>query len=130
MSTQNIGAFDTVAEQDYLHFYENERLKYQDVVRTLQFSHEDVAKATRVPLGSVRYEYGKIPRELQARIREWAVLLNLVAGHFKGDTQQTVSWFTVPNPLLGDVAPRDMIRFGRYKKLYKFVLNALAENRR
>jgi hypothetical protein len=37
-------------------------------------------------------------------------------------------WFKVPNPLLGDVAPRDMIRFGRYKKLLKFIQSALEEN--
>jgi len=30
--------------------------------------------------------------------------------------------------LLGDISPRDMIRFGRYAKLRQFVMDALAEN--
>jgi len=37
-------------------------------------------------------------------------------------------WFRLPNPLLGDVSPRDMIRYGRYAKLQEFVMDALAEN--
>ncbi len=34
--------------------------------------------------------------------------------------------FQVKNPALGGISPRDMIRFGRYQKLEKFVQNALA----
>jgi hypothetical protein len=37
-------------------------------------------------------------------------------------------WFKTPNPLLGDIAPRDMIRIGRFKKLRQFILQALSEN--
>ncbi len=80
-------------------------------------------------MSSVRYDE-KIPTELHERIKEWAILLNLVAEHFKGDATKTTLWFTTPNPLLGNISPRDMIRFGRYKKLFKFIFNALAENKR
>jgi hypothetical protein len=48
----------------------------------------------------------------------------------KGDVRKTVLWLTLPNPMLGNVSPRDMIRFGRYKRLSKFIANALSENRR
>jgi len=122
--------FATVPEHDYLSFFqEDDKPKYHDIARFLEFKKEDISKATGVPLSSVRYDE-KIPEELHERIREWANLLNLVAEHFQGDAKRTALWFTMQNPLLGNVTPRDMIRFGRYKKLFKFVVNALAENRR
>ncbi len=120
--------FDTVPEKDYLSFFEEKTPRYNRIIDFLDFKKEDISKATDVPLSSVRYD-NKIPRELHERIREWAILSNLVAGHFKGDSNKTALWFTVPNPLLGNVTPRDMIRFGRYKKLFRFILNAIAENK-
>lgn len=120
--------FDTVPE-DHLSLFEKGKPKYNRIIDFLDFKKNDISKATDVPLGSVRYD-DKIPKELHERIREWAILLNLVAGHFKGDASKTALWFTVPNPLLGNVTPRDMIRFGRYQKLFKFIINALAENKR
>lgn len=129
MSTLNPDIFSTVPGEDYLSFFENQKPQYNRIVKFLEFKKEDISKAAGVPLSSVRYDE-KMPFELQERIREWATLLNLVAEHFKGNAQKTALWFTMPNPLLGNVTPRDMIRFGRYKKLFKFVVNALAENRR
>jgi uncharacterized protein (DUF2384 family) len=70
-----------------------------------------------------------MPRELQDRLLEWAVALSLVAQFFK-DEQKTVLWFKTPNPLLGDMTPRDMIRVGRFRKLRRFIQNALSENER
>ena len=49
-------------------------------------------------------------------------------GFFEGDVAKTALWFRLPNPLLGDVSPRDMIRYGRYARLQEFVVEALAEN--
>jgi uncharacterized protein (DUF2384 family) len=120
--------YDTVSEKDHFSFYSGDHLDYGNVVKTLEFKKEDVSKATGVPLASVRYEEEKISQELRERIREWAVLLNLVAQHFKGDVKKTCLWFTIPNPLLGEISPRDMIRFGRYRKLFKFIVNATGEN--
>lgn len=120
--------FANVPKEDYLSFFEKDRPQYNRVVKFLNFKNEDISKATDVPLSSVRYD-NKIPKELQERIREWAILLNLVAEHFKGDRNKTLLWFTLPNPLLGNITPRDMIRFGRYRKLYKFIINAVTENK-
>ena len=128
MPTLTEDIFATVPKKDYLSFFEDDKPRYNRVIDFLEFKKEDISKATDVPLASVRYDE-KIPRELHERIREWAILLNLVAGHFKGDAHRTALWFTIPNPLLGSVTPRDMIRFGRYRKLFKFIINALAENK-
>ena len=121
--------FATVSKEDHLSFFQDDKPRYNRIVEFMEFKKEDISKATDVPLSSVRYDE-KIPKELHERIREWAILLNLVAEHFKGDAPKTALWFTMPNPLLGNIAPRDMIRFGRYKKLFKFIVNALAENKR
>ena len=58
---------------------------------------------------------------------EIGIICELVAGYFDGDIQKTYLWFTVPNPILG-MSPRDMIRYGRYRKLLRFVKSALAGN--
>ena len=120
--------FDTLPK-DYLALFEGKTPKYNRIIEFLDFKKEDISKATDVPLNSVRYEKDRIPKELHERIIEWAILLNLVASHFKGDSNKTALWFTIPNPLLGNVTPRDMIRFGRYKKLFQFISNATAENK-
>ena len=128
MPTTSPGIFGTVAKRDHLSLFEDDTPNYEEVVDFLEFKKEDVSKAAGVSLGSVRYDE-KIPAQLRERMREWANLLNLVAEHFQGDGTKTTLWFTMPNPLLGNIPPRDMIRFGRYKKLLKFIVNALAENK-
>jgi len=127
--TQPRDIFSNIAPQDYLSLFEGPRPKYQEVLGLLAFKKADVAKATEVPLNSVRYDE-KMPKELADRIEEWANLLNLVAGHFAGDAKRTTMWFAAQNPMLGNMSPRDMVRFGRYSKLLKFILNALSGNKR
>ena len=119
--------FATVPDKDYLGFFEKTEPKYHDVIKFARFKKEDISRATGINLASIRYDE-KIPPELRDRIIEWANLLNLVAGFFKGDPQKTFLWFTISNPSLGNISPRDMIRVGRYKKLMSFVQNALNEN--
>ena len=128
MPTAVSGLFATVPQKDHLSLFQDTRPKYQRIVDLLEMAKEDVSKATGVPKSSVRYDK-KMPAELRERIREWATLLNLVAEHFEGDAHKTVLWFTTVNPLLGNMTPRDMIRLGRLRKLHKFVMNALAEDR-
>ena len=122
-----LALFETVPKEDYLSLFPSGRTDYERVVDLLDFRKKDVARASNVALHSVRYDPPKMPKELQDRIQEWAVALNLVAQFFR-DEQKTVLWFKTPNPLLGDISPRDMIRIGRFKKLRQFILQALSEN--
>lgn len=122
-----VALFETIPKEDYLSLFPSGDTDYEKVVDLLDFRKKDVARASNVALHSVRYDPPKMPRELQDRIQEWAVALNLVAQFFR-DEQKTVLWFKTPNPLLGDIAPRDMIRIGRFKKLRQFILQALSEN--
>lgn len=127
MSTGASEIFNTVPT-DYMSLFQGEYPDFKGVVDKLELKKTDVSQATGISLGSVRYDQ-KIPNILKQIIREWAILLNMVAGHFKGDQDRTVIWFTISNPMLGDITPRDMIRLGRFNKLYSFVNTALAENK-
>lgn len=118
--------FETVPKDDPLLLFPGGDTDYQRVVKLLDFKKRDVAKASQVSLQSVRYDQ-KMPKELEERVQEWAVALSLVAQYFKNE-HKTVLWFKTQNPLLGNITPRDMIRIGRFKKLQRFILNALGEN--
>ena len=125
MAAQNIPIFNTIPSHNYLGLLGQNTPK--KVVNFLNLSTNDVSKAMGVSKKSVRYDE-KIPRELAERLQEIAIVCELVAGYFDGDVQKTTLWFQVKNPALGGISPRDMIRFGRYQKLEKFIQNALAGN--
>ncbi|MFC1484128.1 hypothetical protein ACFL6Q_03670 [Candidatus Neomarinimicrobiota bacterium] len=127
MNHSGFTLFSTVPSTDPFSFYESGEIRYKDVINALNFRAKDVSLATGIPQQSVRYD-DRIPGVLKVRIREWATLLTLVAEHFDGDGEKTYQWFTLPNPLLGNVSPRDMIRAGNYENLYKYVMNALSGN--
>ena len=128
MSSQ-AALFNSVPATDYLHLFQDGKVDGQKVVRFLKYKKADVCVATNVPLASIRYDHNKIPAELEERLQEWAIAINLVQGFFQ-DSQKTMLWFSTPNPLLGSMSPRDMIRLGRFKKLLNFVQTALDENQR
>lgn len=121
-----IALFNTIPREDPLSLFPGGDTDYQKVVRLLDFKKRDVARASQISIQSVRYDH-KIPKELEDRLKEWALALSLVAQYFK-DEYKTVLWFKTPNPLLGNITPRDMIRVGRFKKLHRFIFNALGEN--
>ena len=120
--------FSTVPKEDRLSLFVGGHPDYQRVVRLLDFSKSDVARASSIPSISIRYDQ-RIPKELAERLQEWAIALNMVAQYFQ-DEQKTILWFKTPNPLLGNITPRDMIRVGRFRKLQRFIQNALDENER
>ena len=120
--------FNTVPKDDRLSLFPGGHTDYQRIVKLLDFSKSDVAKASSIPSISVRYDQ-RIPRELAERLQEWAIALNMVAQYFQ-DEHKTILWFKTPNPLLGNITPRDMIRVGRFRKLQRFIQNALDENER
>lgn len=111
----------------YLHFWPNDVFEPQQVIRFLELSKADVAKMAGVALSSVRFDQ-KVPKDVRDRFQEIANICGLVAQFFEGDPVKTSLWFKTRNPLLGGLAPRDMIRYGRYEKLRRFVMEALEEN--
>ncbi|HKT72275.1 MAG TPA: hypothetical protein VJQ47_05250 [Steroidobacteraceae bacterium] len=119
--------FGTVPDRDYLGFWADQTLKAREVADFLNLDKPTVAKLAQVAPASVRFDQ-KIPKEVLERLQEIANVCGLVAQFFGGDVAKTALWFRTKNPLLGDISPRDMIRYGRYEKLRRFIMNALAEN--
>ncbi|MFI0436078.1 MAG: hypothetical protein ACH350_10230 [Parachlamydiaceae bacterium] len=119
--------FSNIPKKDFLSLFDKGEARCSKVVDFVDFRKDDVAKAVGVPSSSVRYDE-RMPQILKDRLREWATLFNLVAQFFEGDAMKTALWFKTTNPMLGNISPRDMIRFGKYQKLLKFILNALSEN--
>jgi hypothetical protein len=119
--------FRTVADRDYLGFGADQALNAREVARFLDLNKREVAKVANVAPASVRFDQ-KIPKEVADRLAEIANIAQLVAQYFEGDAAKTALWFRTKNPLFGGISPRDMIRFGRYEKLRRFVTEALGQN--
>jgi uncharacterized protein (DUF2384 family) len=118
--------FNTVPSRDYLQLWQAGRFHPRRVVRFLDLAKEDVARLAGLAVASVRFDR-KAPHDLLERLTELAAICTLVAQVFEGNAIRTALWFKTPNPLLGDVSPREMIRTGRQDRLRRVVWDALAE---
>jgi hypothetical protein len=125
--TMHRNLFATVPKRDYLGFWANQTLNARGVVDFLDLDKRDIAKISGIAPASVRFDQ-KIPKEVLERLMEIANICGLVAQFFAGDVAKTALWFKTVNPLLGNISPRDMIRYGRYEKLRRFVMSAMEEN--
>lgn len=128
MSGQAATLFQNMPNKDLLGFglYEGD-LDYKKITNFLSFDTNDLSKMAEVSKNSVRHD-SKAPQALKERFQEIAVTCSLVAEFFEGDAEKTVMWFTTPNPMLGDITPRDMLRLGRAKKLIRFIMDAKSQN--
>ena len=93
----------------------------------LGLDKRDVARIADVSPNSVRWDH-KIPQEVLELMTQIAIICALVAQFFQGDVTKTSLWFQTKNPLLGNLSPRDMVRYGRHEKLRRIVMDALDEN--
>ena len=118
-----------VADRDCLGFCADRRLNARRVVEFLALDRRDVAKLAGISLASVRFDQ-TIPSEVLDRLQEIANTCGLVAEYFGGDASKTALWFRTENPLLVNVSPRDMVRYGRHERLRGFVMSALEDNAR
>jgi putative transcriptional regulator len=75
------------------------------------------------------WETGKHTPARAGRLEQvLANMCRLVMQFFGGDAVKTAFWFKTRNFSLGDISPRDMIRYGRYEKLHRFVMDSLQNN--
>lgn len=118
--------FKSIPQADGLKLFDKGRANPERVKEILDYTKEDISVAAGIPLNSVRYD-AKMPSELKDRLLEWATAINLVHSYFKSEGK-TMLWFKVPNPSLGDISPRDMIRLGRFNKLLRFIQVSIDEN--
>lgn len=115
--------FSTIPKHDYLNLIHN----LANVPKFLDLEKDDISKAANISKMSVRYDT-RIPAELEKFLSEVAIVCELVADHFDGDIKKTALWFKIENPALGGISPRDMIRYGRFKKLKEFIQNQMEGN--
>jgi len=128
INMHNLAITSNISQSEYLPFRDsNGELNYREIVNFLDLDKNAVSKIAGVSKQSVRYDH-KIPKEVREHLNQISNICQLVAEFFDGDPEKTSLWFSTPNPMLGDVSPRDMLRFGRYKKLLKFILNARKES--
>ena len=119
--------FSTVPERDVLGFWANQTLDAQRVANFLSLNKREVARISDVSPASVRWDH-KIPQEVIEHLTQIAVICSLVAQFFGGDAAKTQLWLQTKNPTLGNISPRDMVRFGRHEKLQRIVMHTLAEH--
>lgn len=112
-----------VAQQDLLNLYREGNPDYRRIAGLVRLSKSDLGKLAKVAKASVRFD-ANIPVPVAERLRELANIANLVGEYFHGDAHKVGLWFELPNPMLGNISPRNMIRAGRYKRLLNFVLDA------
>jgi hypothetical protein len=97
------------------------------VVDFLGLSKKDIANATSLKLSTIRYD-DKMPKELAQSLLEVATICELVAEFFDADKNKTSLWFNLPNPALGGISPKEMIRIGQHQKLRKAIVSMLEGN--
>ena len=120
------GLFENVQE-DTLNFGIGKDFDAKRIPEMLNLNREDVSRLASVSVKSVRYD-DAIPEQVRNHLEEISITINMVARVFNGDPEKTALWFRARNPLLGDVAPRDMIRLGRYERLRKYIIGAMSVN--
>ena len=127
MPTSQAGLFRTVPDSDPFSFWSNHGCDYKGVSEFLDLGRNELSKIGGISKESVRFD-DKIPADLSERLEQIANIISLVAEYFDGDVHKTSLWFKTPNPMLGDISPRDMIRFGKYMRLNKFIQHARQAN--
>jgi hypothetical protein len=122
---QNPNLFRTISAHDSLQFWQGSFLNCQKVRDFTEFDVRDIARMTGTAKSSVRFD-AKAPKEVREHLENIANICNLVFQFFQ-DSVKTKLWLRTPNPMLGNVSPRDMLRFGRYAKLLRFINQAMEE---
>ena len=125
MEQVNHKLFSNIAHTKVSEFYtEDGQTDYKAVASIfLKLSNEDLAKIAQVSVKTVRFDESKMPQSLKERIEEIKNICELVAEMLGGDIKKTQLWFTTKNHMLGNLSPRDMIRYGRYNKLLDILMD-------
>lgn len=127
MKQNSQALFDNIHRTDPLQFWADHGTNYQTIANFLEFNKKELSKIGGISETSVRLDK-RMPKVLKERLEQIGNICSLVAEYFEGDPEKTVLWFNSPNPTLGMISPRDMIRYGRYKKLTSFIVEARKSN--
>ncbi len=123
MGARHSNILANMPSSDPLRFWPKQKTDFERVRKFLDLNTDELSKLSGLRKQSIRLD-SRIPAVLKDRLEQIAIICSLVAEHFDGDSHKTVLWFKTPNPMLGYVKPRDMIRLGRYKKLLTFIMES------
>lgn len=124
---QTAPLFRSVPQSDSLLFGKGDHFEPKKVAEFMQLDRNAVSKIASVSSASVRWDENA-PKAIRERMEEIGAIANMVADVFEGDIAKTALWFRTKNPLLGDIAPREMVRLGRHDRLRRFIVNAIQED--
>ena len=114
--------FSNIAAKKIPAFYkENGETDYKEISVFLQLSNDDLAKIARISVKTIRFN-GNIPLALKERMEEMKNVCELVF-EMLGSIEKTQLWFKTKNQMLGNVSPKDLLRFGRYQKLLDVLMD-------
>lgn len=125
MEQINHGIFGNISNTKIPDFYKpGGEPDYRYVVSVfMKFTNADLAKIASISIKSVRYEDDRMPPVLKERIREIMNVCEIVFEMMGNDIEKTQLWFRTRNQMLGNISPRDMIRYGRYSKLLDILMD-------
>ncbi len=103
--------FGTVGKKDSFKLFEGKLPRYNRIQEILDFDTNQMVNSTGVPKEKIRKD-SRMPKLLKQRLSEIASVIDLVGNFFDDDIEKTTRWFRLPNPALGNISPRDMIRYG------------------
>lgn len=124
---QTAPLFLSVPKGDTLQFGKGDYFEPKKVADFMHLDRNAVSKIASVSSASVRWDENA-PKAIRERLEEIGAIANMVADIFEGDAAKTALWFRTKNPLLGDIAPRDMVRLGRHDRLRRFIVTAIQED--
>jgi len=119
--------FNNIPQENYFDLFRNNVPQYEPITDILGFDKSQMSKATGIAKDKMRFD-DRMPKILSEKLTEIGIIIQLVANNFEGNIEKTSMWFRLPNPAFGGISPRDMIRFGRYRKLLNFVMASLDES--
>lgn len=115
------GLFKTVAQQDYIGI---SKAGIKAVIEFLNLDEYDISKTCGLSKKRTT-QTSRLPRHAQETLEEIGDTINITTSFYEGDLSKTAMWFRTPNPMLNDLTPRDMVRFGMHEKLRKFIIDAV-----
>jgi hypothetical protein len=119
--------FAPVTQHKFPAIYDGEAVNFKAVMAVLDLRREDLAAINGIKIDSVRYD-SRMPEAQRDFLLKCAVAIDHVAEYFEDQHTKIKAWFSTPNPLLGGVSARQMIRLGRIDKLLAFIIDAKQGN--
>ena len=118
-STAEVIYIETVLNDD-LHLFTDKVVNEQMLINFLGLTVEDISKFTGVPKADIIVD-SKTSIITSEKLHAIAIMCQKISDFYQGDGESVVDWFQFANPLLGNISPTDMIRFGRLDKLSLFI---------